>query len=659
MAESLEIRRRAIFRYNNNRVFNWSRIMTTVAPLFANNPAPRTTLAVKIEPAQLRPLAFRVFTKKYNLTLKSDALKVLANYIGNKCGQSWRSSCEPVLDEIAKSWKRTQDAEPIVSEAGLLPIIKSLDVPHVARPSTLAREDTVMLDAAAPSVSSTIDPKRYLTYIDAYDQPIYHFSHLRSTFEHSVKKPSLFPEAVAKPQLWLERYHFLKARILRHESFQAPSFANQSGTFHKLTSIKNLLGRQGKSFMLFGLLTTGVDSNYYLEDADDSVRLDFTGASCGGGWFCPGCFVLVDGLYTEDETFLVSVMGQPPPELRETTRDVYSGLDLLGIGIEKSQERHLARAEQSYRGARIIFCADCHLDNPRSIKAIKSMLSSYEVLNSGDLPLAIVMMGNFISHAHHANGSSTIYKELWDNLAATLEEFPKLCASARFVFIPGSNDPWSLGGISVVPRKTIPKSFVNRIQRVCKDVVFGSNPSRLNYFTQEIVLYRDDMVERLRRNNITMKRPAVELEEHPVDDADDQVLMHDDGQTQLDTQAQVFLTPADQTASSSPALPTPAEKQPIEVVTGRTLIRTILDQSHLSPFPLNVRPIYWSYSSSLRLFPAPSVLVLADTAVPAFAITYNGTVAINPGKICWGKEGGWMEYSPATRECHRRTCYVH
>lgn len=634
--------------------------MTQVAPIFANAPAPRTTLAVKIEPAQLRPLAFRVFTKKYNLTLKSDALKILANHIGMKCGGSWRSSCEPVLDEIAKSWKRTQDTEPIVGEAGLVPIIKSLDVPHVARPSTLAREDTMMIDKTAPTGPMSVDPKQYLAYIDAFQQPIYRFSHLRHTFEHDTTKPSLFPDPVLKPKLWLERYQFIKARVMRHISFQAPSLTDQVGTFHKLTTIKNLLGRQGKQFMLFGLLTTGIDSSYYLEDSDGSVRLDFTGAACGGGWFCPGCFVLVDGTYTDEEIFHVSVMGQPPPEPREQSREVYPGLDLLGLGIDKSAERNLAKAEKTCKDVKIVFCADCHLDDPRSLKAIKSMLSSYEILSIGELPITIVMMGNFISHAHHTNGFSTEYKDCWDNLAAILEDYPNLCANSQFVFVVGANDPWSIGGISVLPRKPVPKYFGTRISRVCNDVVYATNPSRLSYFTQEIVLCRDDMIERLRRTNITIKKSPADPDEIMAgtqeEEEEEEVLMHDVVDTQADTQAQGFLTPADHSRELGPsASPLPAA----ESVVGSTLMRTLLDQSHLSPFPISTRPIYWAYSSSLRLFPSPSVLVLADTAIPAFSVTYNGTLAINPGKICFGKEGGWMEYSASTRECVRRTCYIH
>lgn len=658
-----------------------SSMAEAIAPIFRTGDAvigSRAVLPVKIEPAQLRPIAFRVFTKKYNLTLKSDALKLLATHVGVRCGQTWRSTCEPVLDEIAKSWSRTQDLEPIVGEAGLAPIIKALEVAHVPRPATLAREDTMMLDATAPTPSTeTTDPRRYLTYIDAFEQPVYNYSPVRQTFQHETKKPSMLADAVMKPRLWAERYHFLRARIMRHESFQAPSFHNQSGTFHKLTQIKNLLGRQGKSFMIFGLLTIGVDAHYYLEDADDSVRLDFTGASCGGGWFCPGCFVLVDGTYTEEEIFHVSVMGLPPPESRDQTKEVYAGLDMLETGIERSQERHLARAEQSYTGSRIVFCSDCHLDDPRAIKAIKTMLASYEILTIGELPLAIVMIGNFISHPHHTNGFSSAYKESWDTLAATLEAFPKLCASAKFVFVPGSNDPWSIGGITVLPRRSIPKTFLNRISRACKDVVYSSNPCRLSYFTQEIVICRDDMVERLRRNNVTMKRPhlppSLSNEAGTAPDSeemeDDEVLMHNDAQeTQEDTQAQVFLTPASRphrpSPPSDPTMPPPTEQAPstssvpAEEVTGRTVIRTLIDQSHLSPFQISTRPIAWSHSSSLRLFPSPTVLVLADPAVPAYTTSYAGVRGLNPGSIVFEKHARWTEYLPASKTATLKSAYI-
>ena len=70
--------------------------------------SPATFLPVQIELSHFRPIAFRIFTKKHNLTLKSDALVLLAEYIGRKCGSEWRILGEPVLDEVARAWARAE-----------------------------------------------------------------------------------------------------------------------------------------------------------------------------------------------------------------------------------------------------------------------------------------------------------------------------------------------------------------------------------------------------------------------------------------------------------------------------------------------------------------------------------------------------------------------
>lgn len=74
----------------------------------ARQQSPATFLPVQIELSHFRPVAFRVFTKKHNLTLKSDALAVLAEYVGRKCGSEWRVLGEPVLDEVARAWARAE-----------------------------------------------------------------------------------------------------------------------------------------------------------------------------------------------------------------------------------------------------------------------------------------------------------------------------------------------------------------------------------------------------------------------------------------------------------------------------------------------------------------------------------------------------------------------
>ncbi|OAX80804.1 hypothetical protein ACJ72_04858 [Emergomyces africanus] len=65
-------------------------------------------LPILLPPPTLRPLAFRVFTKKHSLTITASSLQSLATFVGKNCGSGWREEglAELVLDEIAKAWKK-------------------------------------------------------------------------------------------------------------------------------------------------------------------------------------------------------------------------------------------------------------------------------------------------------------------------------------------------------------------------------------------------------------------------------------------------------------------------------------------------------------------------------------------------------------------------
>ena len=88
----------------------------------------------------------------------------------------------------------------------------------------------------------------------------------------------------------------------------------------QLTGIKNLLGRQGGHFLLFGMLTRTEDGRFALEDLDDKIVLDLSDASPASGMFTEGCFALVDGLFTKESIFKVYEIGHPPSEKREVSR---------------------------------------------------------------------------------------------------------------------------------------------------------------------------------------------------------------------------------------------------------------------------------------------------------------------------------------------------
>lgn len=89
-----------------------------------------TVLPILLPPGTLRPLAFRTFTKKHNLTLTSSALQALAAFIGRHCGSGWREEglAEKVLEEVAKSWKKSSSHVIVEGDGDMLKnILKTLE----------------------------------------------------------------------------------------------------------------------------------------------------------------------------------------------------------------------------------------------------------------------------------------------------------------------------------------------------------------------------------------------------------------------------------------------------------------------------------------------------------------------------------------------------
>lgn len=106
------------------------RVAPIRAPPALTPAAKSTVLSILLPPATLRPLAFRTFTKKHNLTLTSSALQALASFIGKHCGSGWREEglAEKVLEEVAKSWKKCGGQVIVEGESDILKgILKTLE----------------------------------------------------------------------------------------------------------------------------------------------------------------------------------------------------------------------------------------------------------------------------------------------------------------------------------------------------------------------------------------------------------------------------------------------------------------------------------------------------------------------------------------------------
>ncbi len=359
--------------------------------------------------------------------------------------------------------------------------------------------------------------------------------------------------------------------------------------------------------------------------------------------------------------------------------------DFLGVGsmrasgtrMHKLQQRLLGPSSDRSGAARIAIAAQVALDVPGTLSALRAMLASYASDEPDSYPLAIVLMGDFCSVATMAGvssaasgpsagggGASIEYKEGFDALAAVLADFPALLARTTLVFVPGDNDAWasaaSAGAATPVPRRPVPDLFTTRVRRVVAEAnrdhgrkghakegeaIWATNPARLSIFgpAGEIVLFRDDIAGRLRRSAVTFGSPDAEEQEDHEPDAEPAPSGVSGGANRLSEQPS---SPHPTSAAESHTDQMDVDPPSIDpdILLARRLVRTLVAQSHLSPFPLSMRPVHWAYGSALSLYPLPSALVVADAEVPAFALVYDGCCVVNPGPLAVAKaKSGWVE----------------
>ena len=722
---------------------------TENAPLLPTiQPLRKAVLPIQLTPFQLRPVAYRIVTKKHGLNMKTSGLETLARFMGRRYGMDWRSSKgERFLDEISRTWK-LQDRGLFLDGDQLEIVIREvIDMEDGNSAKATDNGSEMDLDddhfgnqEFAIRVNSAtrhdIDWKNYFKVVDAYSQPYYKFNATRKLFELTQKRSgpaSLLSTAQSRVDLFMTRYSIALAGIQRQETFQAPTFlgrlvgtGKRDLTSQSITMIKNMLGREGKAFILFGLLSKGPNGNYWLQDSSGSVELniDSHAIPAQGSYYGPGSLCICDGVYSS-EKFIVTTIGTPTCEPRRDSRAAYGYLDFLGIHspenikknasgpvrIDRGLERKLIEEEKINltKHRMYILGCDIYLDKLETFNALRKLFSRIQAETQMDstCPVCIVMTGSFVSTPFQPNRSSSIYKDQMDALASLLQEFPALLSNSeqnvQFIFIPGDNDPWestfSSGSSETLPIKPLPKIFTNRLRRVAPGAIFSSNPTRIAYMTQEIMLVRDNLGARLRRNQLIF--PEVERRKNDAyfneadangrgtgandEDEDLDELMdemekeerHRNGDDIDELENILYDTTIDekterlmdrksreqrmQEKDVRDHLIRPPQEHSLvepEVAEARKIVKTILDQGTISPFPLSTRPVNWEYDFTLSLTPVPTAIIMADPTSPPFKVTYQGCQVINPGLFIRDRQVHWVEYTPSSRTYLAKSLYI-
>ncbi|CAL8273539.1 unnamed protein product [Merluccius merluccius] len=435
-----------------------------------------------------------------------------------------------------------------------------------------------VMETAVQDCSQSCDENidNVFNIIGAFDVPRYIYSVERKKFvpiemtKHPA--PSLCGVARDKAELFRERYTILQQRIHRHELFTPPaigSAADESRNKFQLKTVEALLGSTAKlgDVIVLGMITQLKEGKFFLEDLTGTIQLDMS--KFHNGLYTESCFVLAEGWY-EDSVFHINAFGFPPTEPSSTTRAYYGNLNFFGgpstTSVKASTK--LKQLEVENEDAMFVVLSDVWLDSVEVMEKIHTMFSGYATMP----PTCFIFCGNFSATPYGKTQIKSL-KESLKILADAICSYPSIHTSSRFVFVPGPEDP---GPSTILPRPPLAAHITEDFRQRIPFSVFTTNPCRIQYCSQEIVIIREDLVNKMCRNCVRMPTNSLDIPNH--------------------------------------------------------FVKTILSQGHLTPLPLYVSPVFWAYDYTLRVYPVPDVIIFADKYDP-FSITNADCLCINPGSF--------------------------
>lgn len=555
-----------------------------------------------------------------------------------------------------------------------------------------------------------IDWKSYFKVLDVNHYTKFAYDMKRKQFDYfpeEVSKLIQLPDSNDLINFYLTRLDLLRDRIYRNDIFLKMKYdslgeskiVNQTHQPKYLTSVKNLLGRNEQRFVLFGLVTLNSFGIWQLQDDTDKIELVLKQCIFSTDtYFVPGNFLIVDGFYSSAGKFHVLSIAHPPAEDRSSSIDAMGYLDFnwdyskngkIDLTMKSLTQKEITQHKDHKI---IVLGGNLYLDDLEIITKVKKTLQELEteltfnletekkrknildqqengentIVDIHDRTIAIVFIGPFTSKAltvtegssQNNMTSSGSYKVSFDNLATILEQFPNICEHCKLIFVPGDEDPWmsmvTKNSNSIWPHMKIPTVFGSRLARVAKDVVWSSNPCRINYLSQDITIVKDELGETLRRNDFSY---LCELDQEEIDQATRQNNINGNSS---------ILSNNIEPASSQMSFLNNSQNLEIDRLTAKEttdeskflkITKTLLDQGILSPFASKTRQILPNYWPILNLLPLPDCLIMADSSAPTLSTMYKGCLVSNVGKFYNNSHGNYLEYYPSSQTTKLRVVY--
>lgn len=550
-----------------------------------------TTSSV-LPPKKLNQLIWQIFTKSYGLTLQSDAATFLSDKITIYSMNEGQTS--EFLNYMAQNYSKiSKDRTGMVSKSNIELVFNQVYQSQDYKESSKSHQDI----------------RKYIKVLDAFNLPKFEFDVHGKVFKQiACKTDALYDSSKDKIMFSLRRFNIVKQRLLRQLRSENDQFSKIS-----LTSIKSMKGINSPNLdrFAFGQITEMSEGTFFLEDPEDFIQLDFSGLAD-----TPRDFVMEGGLFLlrgicSGPKFLVKSITAAPCEKRQDTLSMLTHPDISEATNFAEPLHELKQMEEHAKNARFVIISEVWLDQPQVLERLKILFDGFNA--QGRLPEFFILIGPFSSNPPKDGPRAwSHYQDLFDGFAEFIERI-KNVRQCRFVFVPAANDPGCVDAL--LPRPSIPEPIFDAWKRAKFDFVAASNPCRIVYFTQEIVIFRHEITQQMRSKSLN-----AQLIVNIGKSAEEQ---------DYETQIQLSQDNAMQMADHQKAL------------------KSCLDQSTLSPFSLASQTVLWDSDHSLSLYPIPDALITAERQ-NCYEFAYEDCKCANPGSFP-SAEGSFLLYNPAQK----------